>query len=114
MRQNDAIMPGKDKFLATNAQNYTRFFTNLQKKLSIAFNSEAGDVMAFFDLSGKEQLRIDEFLFGVEFFIQGNRLKECLQLFQELDVNCDGVIDVNELDGLFYLSADKDLTGDAR
>ena len=68
--------------------------------------------MCFFDLSGNEQLRIDEFLFGVEFFIQGNRLKECLMLFQELDVNNDGLLDLSELDGIFYLSADKDLTSD--
>ena len=46
--------------------------------------------MAFFDLSGNEALRIDEFLFGIEFFVQGNRLKDCLMLFKELDHNNDG------------------------
>lgn len=74
-------MAGKDKFLATNDANYSRFVTNLQKKLQIAFNGDAQDAITFFDLTGKGQLRIDEFLFGVEFFIQGNRLKECLMLF---------------------------------
>ena len=41
--------------------------------------------MAFFDLSGNEMLRIDEFLFGVEFFTNGNRFKDSLMLFQHLD-----------------------------
>lgn len=54
-------------------------------------------MIAFFDLSGSETLRIDEFLFGVEFFISGNRLKECLMLFQQLDANEDGVLDALEV-----------------
>ena len=31
----------------------------------MAFQGSAADAMAFFDLSGSETLRIDEFLFGV-------------------------------------------------
>ena len=70
----------------------------------MAFQGSAADAMAFFDLSGSETLRIDEFLFGVEFFVSGSRLKECLMLFQELDVNGDGMIDEAELDALFHLA----------
>ena len=61
--------------------------------------------MAFFDLSGTETLRIDEFTFGVEFFTSGNRLKECMMLFQDLDVNQDGQLDEVELDYIFSLKA---------
>lgn len=43
-------------------------------------------------------LRIDEFLFGVEFFTNGNRLKDALMLFQELDVNKDGMLDEQEFE----------------
>ena len=42
-------------------------------------------MMHFFDLSGSETLRIDEFVFGVQFFVTGTRLTECLMLFSKLD-----------------------------
>ena len=93
MRQNEALMPGKDKFLAPTDDQYLRFVQHLQKKLQIAFANNAYSALAFFDLSGSEMLRIDEFLFGVEFFTNGNRLKDALMLFQELDVNKDGMLD---------------------
>ena len=57
-------------------------------------------------MSGSESLRIDEFLFGIEFFCSGNRLKDCLMLFQELDANRDGLLDQVEFDHLFAMSAD--------
>ena len=73
--------PTKDKIVASTDEKYSKFIANLQKKLMIAFNNNASSAMAFFDLSGTETLRIDEFLFGVEFFTSGNRLKECMMLF---------------------------------
>ncbi len=63
--------------------------------------------MAFFDLSGNESLRIDEFLFGCEFFVSGNRLKDCLMLFKELDENNDGQLDEFELNNLFSYQVNK-------
>ena len=69
--------------------------------------------MAFFDLSGTEMLRIDEFLFGVEFFTNGNRLKEALVLFQELDVNKDGMLDEPELDQIMTYQLNKQLVSGA-
>ena len=69
----------------------------------MAFNNSSLNALSFFDLSGTETLRIDEFLFGVEFFIQGNRLKDCLMLFQELDINQDGMLDEMEFEILFNL-----------
>lgn len=77
----DSIHPSKDKILATNQDSYAKFVSNLQKKLSIAFGGNASAAIAFFDLSGHEKLRIDEFLFGVEFFTSGNRLRETMMLF---------------------------------
>ena len=77
--------------------------SNLQKKLQIAFNNQSSNALCFFDLSGSETLRIDEFLFGVQFFIQGNRLKDCLMLFQELDINRDGMLDEMEFEMLFHM-----------
>ena len=97
------MTPGKDKFIAPTDEQYHRFVSNLQKKLQIAFNNQSSSALAFFDLSGSENLRIDEFLFGVEFFIQGNRLKDCLMLFQELDVNRDGMLDEMEFEMLFNM-----------
>jgi len=67
----------------------------------MAFANNASCALAFFDLSGSEMLRIDEFLFGIEFFTSGNRLKDCLMLFAELDVNQDGMLDVAEFEQLF-------------
>lgn len=62
----------------------------------------AGELLCFFDLSGTETLRIDELLWGIQFFIGGaNRLKETLMLFQQLDANTDGVLDETELEALF-------------
>ena len=46
----------------------------------MVFNNTS-DTLAFFDLTGTENLRIDEFLFGIQFFITGSRLKEALTLF---------------------------------
>ena len=54
-----------------------------------------------FDLSGSETLRIDEFVFGVQFFVTGSRLTECLMLFSKLDTAQDGVLDEIELEALF-------------
>ena len=87
--------------MANTDEYYNQFVTNLQKKLQVAFNEQPANAFAFFDISGNEALRIDEFLFGVEFFIQGNRLKDCLQLFQELDTSKDGMLDEGEFETLF-------------
>ena len=109
MRQNEALMPGKDKFLAPTDDQYLRFVQNLQKKLQIAFANNAYSALAFFDLSGSEMLRIDEFLFGVEFFTNGNRLKDALMLFQELDVNKDGMLDEQEFEQIMTYQLNKQL-----
>ena len=61
----------------------------------------SSEMMQFFDLSGSETLRIDEFVFGVQFFISGTRLTECLMLFSKLDTLQDGLLDEIELDALF-------------
>mmetsp|Transcript_35650 Transcript_35650/g.46915 ORF Transcript_35650/g.46915 Transcript_35650/m.46915 type:complete len:144 (-) Transcript_35650:949-1380(-) len=98
LRQTEALLPGKDKFLAPPDEKYLRFVQNLQKKMQIAFSNNAMSAMAFFDLSGSEMLRIDEFLFGVEFFTNGNRLKDALMLFSELDINKDGMLDEQEFE----------------
>ena len=102
-------MPGKDKFLAPTDDQYLRFVQNLQKKLQIAFANNAYSALAFFDLSGSEMLRIDEFLFGVEFFTNGNRLKDALMLFQELDVNKDGMLDEQEFEQIMTYQLNKQL-----
>jgi len=52
-------------------------------------------------------LRIDEFLFGIEFFTKGNRLKEALMLFQELDQNKDGMLDETEMESIFTYQLNK-------
>ena len=102
-------MPGKDKFLAPTDDQYLRFVQNLQKKLQIAFANNAYSALAFFDLSGSEMLRIDEFLFGVEFFTNGNRLKDALMLFQELDINKDGMLDEQEFEQIMTYQLNKQL-----
>ena len=58
-------------------------------------------MMHFFDLSGSETLRIDEFVFGVQFFVTGTRLTECLMMFSKLDTAQDGLLDEMELEALF-------------
>jgi len=105
-------MPGKDKFLAPTDDKYLRFVQNLQKKLQIAY-SNPSDALAFFDLDSNEMLRIDEFLFGVEFFTNGNRFKEALMLFQELDVNKDGMLDEQEFEKIFTYQLNRNLVAGA-
>lgn len=57
---------------------------NLQSKLQLAF-SDAMDCFDFFDLKNSETIKIEEFIFGIEFFLKGDRLAECTCLFQHLD-----------------------------
>ena len=90
------MVPNKDEYLAVSDEQFERFKLNLKKKLQMAFSC-VSEAMSFLDLTGTETLRIDEFLFGVQFFISGSRLKECLMLFEYLDKNKDGLIDEFEL-----------------
>ena len=99
MRQT-SLTPNKDEYLAVSDEHFQKFTLNLRKKLQIAF-SNSSEAMGFFDLTGTETLRIDEFLFGVQFFFSGSKLKECLMLFQQLDKNKDGLLDEIEFDALF-------------
>ena len=75
-----ALTPKKDDFLAVTDEHFDKFRSNLRKKLEMAFKTPS-DALSFFDLTGTECIRIDEFLFGVQFFINGSRLRECLMLF---------------------------------
>ena len=81
--------------------------------MQIAFSNSVANAIAFFDLSGNEMLRIDEFLFGVEFFTNGNRLKDTLILFQELDLNKDGMLDEQELEQIMTYQLNKGLVATA-
>ena len=74
----------------------TQFEQNLSTKLSIAF-ADAEEAMKFLDLTGTQTLKLEEFNFGVQFFVAGNHFPETLLLFQHLDLNGDGQIDVDEL-----------------
>jgi Ca2+-binding EF-hand superfamily protein len=49
------------------------------------------------DLNGSESLKIEEFMFGVQFFCGSVSLPEILMLFKKLDSNNDGIIDLTEL-----------------
>jgi hypothetical protein len=75
-----SLTPNKDEYIALSDDQFQKFTLNLRKKLQIAF-SNSSEAMGFFDLTGNETLRIDEFLFGVQFFFSGSKLKECLMLF---------------------------------
>jgi len=71
----------------------------------MAFMS-AADAFSFFDLNGNENLRLDEFMFGVQFFVSASaeksRLVETMMLFNDLDLRQDGVLDVDEFEQLFF------------
>ena len=73
-----------------------RFTSNLKSKFSIAFNS-AEDLIRFMDLSATESLRIEEFMFGTQFFCSNVSLPEVILLFKKLDTNNDGIIDANDI-----------------
>ena len=47
-----------------------RFVANLKSKLQIAFG-DASECLRFMDLNGSETIRIEEFMFAVQFFIAG-------------------------------------------
>ena len=63
LRQKSGALAG-DKFEAIDDASYATFKQNLRTKLTMVFNSTS-DTLAFFDLTGTENLRIDEFLFGI-------------------------------------------------
>ncbi len=42
-------------------------------------------------------MRIEEFSFGVQFFISNTNITDIILLFNQLDVNKDGQLDVTEL-----------------
>lgn len=45
-----------------------KFVKNLQQKLQIAFNATF-DLLRFLDLDSKENVTVEEFMFGVNFFV---------------------------------------------
>ena len=59
-----SLTPNKDQFLAVSDEHFDKFRSNLRKKLQMAFHNSS-EALGFFDLTGSETLRIDEFLFGV-------------------------------------------------
>ncbi len=94
----DALEPKKS--------HLDRFFANLQSKLQIAF-SDAQECLRFIDLNNNETIRIEEFSFGVQFFISNTSITDIILLFNQLDVNKDGQLDVTELTPLIPQKAPK-------
>jgi len=84
----DALEPKKS--------HLDRFFANLQSKIQIAF-SDAQELLRFMDLNDDETVRIEEFSFGVQFFIANASIADIILLFNQLDANKDGQLDVYEL-----------------
>ena len=76
-----------------------RFRSNLESKLAIAFPS-AEDLLRFMDLSASESVRIEEFLFCVQFFVASVDLALVIMLFKQLDSNGDGVVELADLQQL--------------
>ena len=76
-----------------------RFVANLKSKLQIAFG-DASECLRFMDLNGSETIRIEEFMFAVQFFIAGAGIADIILLFNQLDINQDGRLDLIELDAL--------------
>ena len=61
------------------------FVRNLIKKLSIAFNTTS-EALDFFCI-GDGVIKPDEFLFGIQFFMNGKHFAEAYVLFDRLDSN---------------------------
>ena len=76
-----------------------RFVSNLKSKLQIAFG-DANECLHFMDLNSSETIRIEEFMFAVQFFIASASITDIILLFNQLDINQDGMIDLIELDAL--------------
>jgi Ca2+-binding EF-hand superfamily protein len=76
-----------------------RFVSNLKSKLQIAFG-DANECIRFMDLNNSETVRIEEFMFAVQFFISGAGITDIILLFNQLDTNRDGMLDLDELSSL--------------
>ena len=76
-----------------------RFVSNLKSKLQIAFG-DANECLHFMDLNSSETIRIEEFMFAVQFFIASASITDIILLFNQLDSNKDGMLDLNELSSL--------------
>ena len=76
-----------------------RFVSNLKSKLQIAFG-DANECLRFMELSSSETIRIEEFMFAVQFFIASASITDIILLFNQLDTNKDGMLDLNELSSL--------------
>lgn len=69
---------------------------SLQKKVQLAFRDSI-ELVRWLSLSGREQVKPEEFWFGVQFFTTQATFVESMVLFNQLDQNKDGVLDANEM-----------------
>lgn len=84
-----------------------RFIISLQKKVSLAFNNTV-EFVRWLSLSGRDTVKPEEFYFGVQFFSSSASFVDTMLLFQQLDENKDGVLDVNELTWLLQNDPNKE------
>lgn len=59
------------------------------------------------DLNNSETIRIEEFMFAVQFFIASAGITDIILLFNQLDTTRDGILDLNELGALMPPAGEK-------
>ena len=56
---------------------------------------DAAECLRFMDLGRIEQVRIDEFNFGIQFFISDANVQDITLLFNQIDKQKQGFLDLN-------------------
>ena len=65
---------------------------NLQSKVGLAFNNSV-ELVRWLSLTGRDQVKPEEFWFGVRFFSLKLSFANAMLLFQQLDTGKDGLLD---------------------
>jgi hypothetical protein len=90
----------QDQLVTPSTSSLQHTVDNLAKKVKIAFRN-ANELMAWMDISGSSKIRIEEFWFGLAYFSGSCGVAVTSILFDFLDQNRDGFLQLEEIQQIF-------------